>query len=154
MRQLSSRGLDFIKGWEALRLEAYLDQAGIPTIGYGTIRYPNGDRVKMGECCTSEEADEYLAWEAASMVLAVQKATKDLDVTQNMFDSLVSFVYNVGVGGFTGSTIRRELVAGRPVVADYFLRWNKIHDPVTGKLRVSNGLTNRRRAEWEFFSEV
>ena len=154
MLQLSSRGLDFIKQWESLRLHAYLDQAGFPTIGYGTIRYPNGNRVKMGETCTSEEADEYLAWECAATVIAIQKVTATIGATQNMFDALVAMCYNIGIGGFFGSTLRRELVAGRPVVEDYFLRWNKVHDPVSGKLVVSAGLTNRRKAEWTLFSAV
>jgi hypothetical protein len=39
------------------------------------------------------------------------------------------------------------------VIEDYFLRWNKVHDPKSGKLIVSQGLTNRRHSEWLFFSE-
>jgi lysozyme len=144
--------LDFIKQWESLRKKAYLDQAGIPTIGYGTTRLPSGVPVWMGLTCTPEEADEWLAWDCAKAVLAAQKAVTSRSVTQNQFDALVAFIYNIGVGGFGGSTLRRELVAGLPIVEDYFLRWNKVHDPISGKLVVSNGLTNRRRAEWAFFS--
>jgi len=151
---ISTRGLDFIKNWEKLRVKAYYDQAGIPTIGYGTICYPSGTRVQMGQTCTPEQAEEWLRWDCRSVEVALDRIVAlGYNLLQNQFDSLASFCYNVGVGGFRDSTLRRELLAGRPVVEDYFLRWNKIHDPKTGKLVVSQGLTNRRHAEWLVFSE-
>ena len=54
---------DLIKSWEGIRLKAYQDSAGIWTIGWGTIIYPNGHPVKMGETCTQAEADQWLEWE-------------------------------------------------------------------------------------------
>lgn len=151
---ISTRGIDFIKNWEKLRLNAYWDQAGIPTIGYGTICYPDGSRVQMGQTCTPAQAEEWLRWDCRNIELELDNlVASGLNPLQNQFDALASFCYNVGVGGFRESTLRRELVAGRPVIEDYFLRWNKVHDPRTGKLVVSRGLTNRRHAEWLFFSE-
>ncbi len=46
---ISQNCLDLIKKWEGFRANAYLDPVGIPTIGYGTIRYPNGQKVQMGD---------------------------------------------------------------------------------------------------------
>jgi GH24 family phage-related lysozyme (muramidase) len=43
---ISSNCLDLIKKFEGLELDAYLDPVGVPTIGYGTIRYPDGRKVK------------------------------------------------------------------------------------------------------------
>lgn len=149
---ISTRGLDFIKGWESLKLSAYYDQAGIPTIGYGTICYPDGQRVQMGQTCTEEQAESWLRWDCRSVEAELDRLP--VSVTQNQFDALASFCYNVGCGGFRDSTLRRMLVAGQPVIEDYFVRWNKVHDPKTGKLVVSNGLTRRRKAEFAFFSEV
>ena len=58
--QLSRKGLDAIKFFEGLELEAYEDSAGIPTIGYGTIRI-DGKPVKMGMKITAEQAEQYLS---------------------------------------------------------------------------------------------
>lgn len=149
---IGSRGLNLIKQFESLKLVAYYDQAGIPTIGWGTICYPNGQRVAMGEVCTAEQAESWLQWDLRSVEACLDSL--NFYITQNQFDALAIFVYNVGVGGFKESTLRRELVAGRPVVEDYFLRWNKVFDPKTGKLVVSAGLTRRRQAEFALFSEV
>ena len=58
--QISSKGLQLIKISEGLKLKAYLCPANVPTIGYGTIRYPNGEKVKLGDTCTPEQAETYL----------------------------------------------------------------------------------------------
>jgi lysozyme len=148
---ISNRGLDFIKQWESFRAAAYYDQAGIPTIGYGTICYPNGQRVQIGQVCTHASAAAWLRWDCRAVEAELNRLP--VSMTQNMFDALASFCYNVGVGGFRDSTLRRNLVAGQEVLEDYFVRWNKVHDPKTGKLIVSNGLTRRRKAEFAFFIE-
>jgi lysozyme len=149
---IGKRGMELIKEFESLRLVAYYDQAGIPTIGWGTICYPDGTRVTIGQSCNAEQAEAWLQWDLRNVEACLDIIPRTL--LQNQFDGLAAFVYNVGVGGFNGSTLRRELVAGRPVVEDYFLRWNKVHDPKSGKLVVSGGLTRRRKAEFALFSEV
>jgi lysozyme len=65
---------------------------------------------------------------------------------------LTSFAYNVGINAFKNSTLLKMLNAGdnKLMVADQFMIWNKITDK-TGKKVVSNGLTNRRKAERELF---
>lgn len=151
---ISERGINFIKGWESFRDRAYLDQAGIPTIGYGTIVYPDGQQVRLGDTCKEVDAAEWLRWDGLTVEVALDYVCEVVVLNQNQFDALASFCYNVGVGGFRDSTLRRMLLAGQPIVEDYFVRWNKVHDPKTGKLIVSNGLTRRRKAEFAFFSEV
>lgn len=149
---LSQRGLDFIKQFEGLLLNAYLCPAGVPTIGYGTTMI-DGERVQLGMTITLEQAEQYLADDCIGAEHVVDRLIRDekVQLTQNQFDALVSFVYNVGETGFGQSTLRRMLVAKSPILADYFLRWNKITDPRTGKLVVSQGLTNRRMAEYGLF---
>jgi lysozyme len=67
---------------------------------------------------------------------------------QHEFDALVSFVFNVGGGAYTRSTMKRLLEAGdKKGAGEQFLRWNKI-----GK-KVSRGLTLRRQRERLFFLE-
>lgn len=56
----SSVGLNLIKEFEGKRLWAYDDGVGVWTIGFGTIKYPNGVRVKKGDVCTEKQAEDYL----------------------------------------------------------------------------------------------
>lgn len=51
---------DFIKKEEGLRLKAYLDDAGVPTIGYGTIIFEDGRKVKLGDSISKEVAESLL----------------------------------------------------------------------------------------------
>jgi lysozyme len=148
---ISETGIQFIKSWESFRGNAYYDQAGIPTIGYGTIIYPDGQRVRIGDTIDEARATACLEWDCRT----VEAELNRLPITtlrQNQFDALASFCYNVGVGGFRDSTLRHKIVAQEPVVEDYFVRWNKVTDPRTGKLMVSEGLTRRRKAEFLLWS--
>ena len=54
--KISSKGVELIKSFEGLFLKAYLCPANVPTIGYGTIRYPDGSKVKLGDVCTEADA--------------------------------------------------------------------------------------------------
>ncbi len=58
--KISNKGIDLIKSFEGYYANAYLCPANVPTIGWGTIRYPNGQKVKMGDKCTIEQATTYL----------------------------------------------------------------------------------------------
>jgi len=99
--EISQICLDLIKKWEGFRANAYLDPVGIPTIGYGTIRYPNGQPVELGDIVTEAEAEDLLKLEADDFAeLVTKKVTVGLN--QNQFDALVSFCYNVGGGAFQG----------------------------------------------------
>jgi lysozyme len=149
--EFSQQGLDFLKRREALRLTSYKDSAGIWTIGYGTIRI-HGRPVTAGMTCTQEQAEEYLREDVADTVESVAKSLHGLPITQNQFDSLVSFTYNVGSGGFLTSTLLKMIRAGQPVVQDYFTRWSKVRDPRTKQLVVSRGLYARRVMEFRMFT--
>lgn len=139
--------LSLIKEFEGLRLEAYRDPVGIPTIGFGTIRYPNGNRVKMGDRITQGEAEAYLLDHIEDSVVPVLDSKIKVPVTSPQYNALVSFVYNVGSGAFSSSTLLRKLNAGAEAfeVASELLRWNK----ADGK--VLNGLVRRREAERKLF---
>jgi lysozyme len=71
-------------------------------------------------------------------------------LTQNQLDALVSFVFNIGIGAFKGSTLLRKLNAGDYASASIeILRWNKA--TVEGRRVVLVGLARRRVAERELF---
>lgn len=107
----SKKCLSLIRKWEGLYLDAYLDPVGIPTIGYGTIRYPNNKAVKLKDKITKEQAEEYLLFECETISNSLDSLIT-IDVNQNQFDALVSFTYNFGVGAFERSTLRKKLNKG------------------------------------------
>lgn len=142
MRSTSLLGLNLIKKWEGLRLSSYLCAAGVPTIGYGSTRYPNGKKVMLGEKLTGEkEATQLLLATLAPFEAAVNKHLPILNQCQ--FDALVAFSYNVGTGALIKSTLlkKAKVNPNDPSILDEFLKWNK----ASGK--VLTGLTNRRREE-------
>lgn len=134
----SPKALNYIRGLESLRLTAYLCPAGVPTIGYGHTR-----GVQLGQTIDRATAERYLAQDIASTEREVLRLTRGVTLTQGQFDALVSFVFNVGVGNFTSSTLRRYILSGRSntEIAAQFGRW-----VYSGKKKL-NGLVTRRA--WE-----
>lgn len=142
MRSTSLLGLNLIKKYEGLRLTAYLCPAGVPTIGYGSTRHPNGKKVLLGEKLTGEkEATQLLLATLSPFEDAVNKHLPNLNQCQ--FDALVCFSYNVGTGALVKSTLlkKAKINSADPSILDEFLKWNK----AGGK--VLTGLNNRRRDE-------
>lgn len=135
-RSIGARGLALIKAFEGLQLRAYLCPAGVWTIGYGST----GDHVAPGKVISETEAEALLRQDLHRFEAAVDKAAPG--ASQNRFDALVAFAFNVGVGAFLSSTLLRKHRAGDFAgAAAEFARWNK----AGGK--VLPGLTRRRAAE-------
>ncbi|SAL03172.1 lysozyme [Caballeronia fortuita] len=136
--------VDRIKATEELRLVGYLCPAGVPTDGWGHT----GPEVRVGRQITLATAqanfDGDLYRKAEQPILNSVK----VPLNQNQFDALVSLVFNIGAGNFASSTLLQKLnnrdYAG---AAGQFLVWNKVRDPHTKQLVVSNGLSARRAAE-------
>lgn len=142
---ISEAGLNLIKYWEQLRLQAYLDGGGVPTIGWGTTIYPNGIRVKMRDICTEDQASEYLLHDVAKTVAALD-ADITVTISQPMFDALVVFAYNVGTGAFDSSTMLKLINTSQFTLASQqFARWNKDNG------KVVPGLVKRRASEQKLF---
>lgn len=141
--RLDTKGYKLITGFEGLKLTPYLCSARIPTIGYGNTYYPNGKHVTLlDEKITQEQAFEMFKEVADRFALAVNRQLKK-PVTQNQFNSLVSFAYNVGTGNFASSTLLKKVNINPNdlSIKTEFLKWNK----AAGK--VINGLTIRRNQE-------
>lgn len=139
---LSADGFRRLQEREGCRLEAYLDVAGIPTIGYGTIRYPGGRKVQLGDTCTADQAAAWFRFDLGRFEVAVDALTVDT-VSRSQFDALVSFVYNLGEGAYRGSTLRQKVNAdpNDPAIRPEFMRWVK-----AGGVKVK-GLWVRRHDE-------
>ncbi len=139
---ISKTGLDLIKSFESLRLNAYLCPAGVLTIGYGHT----GKDVNTGNTITEERADELLAYDVSKFEKGVSGAVH-IDLTQNQFDALVSLAFNIGLSAFTRSTLLRKLNQGDlEGAALEFLRWNR----ASGKILI--GLVRRRDRERYIFN--
>ena len=137
---------ELIKSFEGFRAIAYICPAGVPTIGYGTTRI-NGSRVKEGMKITSDEAEVFLEQDLKVFEDAINHNVL-VEINQNQFDALVSFVYNVGIANFKKSTLLKKLNKGDyEEASNQLLRWTR----AGGK--VLNGLVRRREAEKELFLE-
>jgi lysozyme len=136
----SDEGVNLIKGFEGLRLQAYLCPAGVWTIGYGHTK-----GVRKGDVCTEEDAEQMLRDDLIGFERCVTENV-EVPLAQNQFDALVSFAFNVGCGAFKGSTLLRKLNAGDPSASDELLRWTK-----AGGVEV-DGLVARRHGEREIFN--
>ena len=142
---VSNKGVDLICEFEGEQLIAYDDGVGVWTIGFGTIKYPSGVRVKKGDTCTEAQAESYLKNDLVKFENAINKLVK-VPLNQNQFDAISSFTYNLGETNLSSSTLLKKLnVKDYSGAADQFLRWNK----AGGK--VMNGLTRRREAERNLF---
>ncbi|WP_044034749.1 lysozyme, partial [Microcystis aeruginosa] len=147
--KVSQNCIDLIKKWEGCKLTAYKCPAGVWTIGIGTTCYPDGRRVREGDKITDQQAEGFLVNECEEKAKAVDELV-NVDLHQNQFDALVSFAYNVGIGAFKESTLRRKLnEKDYEGAANEFKRWNKA--TVNGVQVVLDGLTNRRKDEEALF---
>ncbi|MGA2903727.1 MAG: lysozyme [Candidatus Korobacteraceae bacterium] len=137
----SNKGLALTQQFEGLRLTAYQDQVGKWTIGYGHT----GPDVQPGLTITQDQANALLVQDVASAVASVNRMVT-VPLTQNQFDALVDFVFNLGSGNLASSTLLRELNAGNSAAAAaQFVVW------VYAGGVVSQGLLKRRQAEQALF---
>lgn len=141
--KLDKKGLDLIAEFEGLSLKPYLCSAKVPTIGYGSTFYENGTKVKLTDAPITKQRAEQLLKNTADKFAEKVAVLIKKPVTQNQFNALVSFAFNVGVSALKISTLLK-LVNNNPNdenIAKEFLRWNKAGG------RVVQGLTNRRIKE-------
>ena len=137
----SQNGIDLIKHFEGCELTAYKCPAGVWTIGYGHIK-----GVSEGMTITQEQAEQMLLDELVEYENYINELVS-VDLSQNQFDALVSWVYNLGPSNLRSSTLLKVLNSGDyNGVSAQIMRWNK----AGGK--VLEGLTRRREAEARLFS--
>jgi|TARA_Y100000289_G_scaffold64752_1_gene77147 lysozyme len=137
----AQKGLELIKHFEGCELTAYKCPAGVWTIGYGHIK-----GVSEGMTITQEQAEQMLLDELVEYENYINELVS-VDLSQNQFDALVSWVYNLGPSNLRSSTLLKVLNSGDyNGVPAQIMRWNK----AGGK--VLEGLTRRREAEARLFS--
>ena len=132
----SIEGLALIKKFEGLELEAYKCAAGVWTIGYGHTK-----DVQEGDVWSESHADHMLEVELEEFEGYINNNVT-VALSQNQFDALVSWVYNLGPANLKASTMLKVLNSGDyEGVPAQIKRWNK----AGGK--VLEGLIRRREAE-------
>ena len=146
----SQNCIDLIKKFEGLFLKSYLCPAGVPTIGYGSTMWNDGKKVVLGQKITLEGAEILLMWELKNKANALHR----LNLNQNQFDALMSFIYNIGISAFLNSTLFKKALGNQNdiTIRDEFMRWNKAK--VNGKMIVLKGLNNRRIAESNLYFTI
>jgi len=150
----TSKAENLIKFYEEsniVKLLAYLDPVGIYTIGWGnTFNYTKNRAVQKGDTITKAEAQLFFDIHLQSIIAGLKKLLK-VNINENQFNALLSWVYNFNLETLAKSTLLKRLNAGenKELVANEFLKWNK--GRVNGKLVVLRGLVSRRRAEADLF---
>lgn len=138
----SQAGIDLIKRFEGFRAVAYVCPANVLTIGYGTTK-----NVSKGQVITESQAVDLLKRDLVEFEKTVNDSVK-VPLTQNQFDALVTFVYNIGSGAFKTSTLLKKLNNGEySAVPSELEKWNK------GGGKVLEGLVKRRKAEADLWSK-
>lgn len=139
--ETSQVGIDLISKFEGLYLKAYLCPAGVKTIGYGHTK-----GVNMTDVITKEQAINFLKEDlkVAEKCVSLQVHTA---INQNQFDSLVSFIFNLGAGNFAMSGLRKKVNTNPNdiTIKDEFVKW------VYAGKKILPGLVSRRKAEAELY---
>ena len=134
---------EVIKEFEGFESKPYLCPANIPTIGYGSTMYTNGERVTMDDPEITEEQAEAMLLDTIKGVEKQVKNVLEVKLPAHKLAALISFTYNVGIGNFANSTLLAWINSNPEFarIPEQFRRWNK------GGGRVLNGLVRRREAE-------
>ena len=144
MRSINEKGLAIIKESEGLSLLPYICPGGEISIGYG-----NRSHAAEFDIITEAQAEQFLQEDLEETYYHLAITTQHLVLTDNQWSALVSFVFNVGIGQFIQSTLKRKLQAG-----DYEGAANEFRKWVYAKSKKLPGLVKRREKERSLFLEV
>jgi lysozyme len=164
MKTVSEKGIALIKRFEGLRTTAYRDAVGVWTIGYGHTSQAGPPSVFQGQKITAQEAHDILVQDLKGVVRLIYAVTprEKLDaLPQDVFDVIVSFCFNVGVGTYRyGSRRGAEKKIGIGSVWSGVVQGSpkkiaaglKLYNRAGG--RVLPGLTKRRAVEAELVEQA
>lgn len=142
--KIDKKGIDLITKWEGLRLTPYLCSAKVPTIAYGSTYYENGTKVKMTDPpITKQRALELFKNTLSTYEKGVLSILNGKPITQNQFNALVSFAYNLGISALKSSTLMKKVLANPndKTIENEFNKW------VNAGGKKVQGLINRRKDE-------
>lgn len=148
-RKISNSGRQFISNWEGVRYVPYNDGYGKMTIGIGHLIKPG----ESFDSLTSKEVSDLFTKDIAIFEKAVNDSIK-VPLSQNQFDALVSFAFNVGAAWITGKHSQGQaeiikMINRRQPKMEIYAHWVKHFNRSSGQF--SQGLQNRREAEAKLF---
>lgn len=151
--KISARGIQLIKHWEGVRYRPYICSARLHTIGVGHVLYPDQGRLPLDQRDTyplkaednrvfsGAEVDGILGADLRRFEVGVAKLFP-MVLTQGQNDALVSFAFNLGLGGVQRSTLRQKVLRGEiEEAANEFLKFTR------GGGKILPGLVKRRQDE-------
>ena len=161
--KISDHGVGKLAQWENDILHVYKDSAGHETIGIGHLLTKselmsgyvkiNGVNVKWVNGLTEQQSFDLCDQDLDPAEYIVNKLV-NVPLTQNQFDALVIFAFNIGSAGFEESSALKSInLKAFDAVPDCMRRWNKITDRKTGAKVFCQGLANRREKEIALFLE-
>ena len=155
--KISARGIQLIKHWEGVRYRPYICSARLHTVGVGHVLYPNQGRLPLDQrdafplephdnrTFSSDEVNGILSTDLQRFEVGVARLFP-LVLTQGQNDALVSFAFNLGLGGVQRSTLRSKVLRGETQeAADEFLKFTR------GGGKILPGLVKRRNDERALF---
>lgn len=155
--KVSAKAIQMIKHHEGVRQKPYRCPAKLWTVGVGHVLYPRQGALKLEErdnvpleykddrTFSMEEVDDILRSDLERFERGVERYCP-VKLTQGQFDALVSFSFNLGLGGLQRSTLRQKVLRGDfEGAADEFLKYT-----IAGG-KVLKGLVNRRNDERALF---
>lgn len=105
-------GRNLIIRAEGFRSDAYLCSAGVPTIGYGSIRYQDRDPVRLGDTISRDDAEQLLTHYIATQIDPMIPRLITRPLTQPQYDAFASFLYNFGFEKCRGYTLTKVIADG------------------------------------------
>ena len=155
--KISARGIQLIKHWEGVRYRPYICSARLHTVGVGHVLYPNQGRLPLDQrdafpleqndnrTFSKDEVNGILSTDLIRFETGVARLFP-LVLTQGQNDALVSFAFNLGLGGVQRSTLRQKVLRKEmESAADEFLKFTR------GGGRILPGLVKRRNDERALF---
>ena len=154
--KVSDRCKEMIKHHEGVRFKPYRCPARLFTIGVGHVLYSDQGRLPLDQrdafqlktednrTFSKAEVDGLLASDLQRFEVGVARLFP-MVLTQNQNDALVSFAFNLGLGGLQRSTLRQKVLRGEVEAADEFLKF------VRGGGKILPGLVKRRNDERALF---
>lgn len=140
MRDKYTHSLRLIEHFEGFSPVMYRDAGGIPTIGYGRT---TGSMSK-----TDKDSELRFVYKECIVINGRLQSLVSPRMSDLQMAALISFVYNVGLGSFTRSTLRKKINSNDPAAKDELLRWAKVGSSVLP------GLVKRRVAEYSYFGDT
>ena len=155
--RVSEKALTCIRHHEGVRYKPYRCPAKLWTVGVGHVLYPDQGRLPLDQrdafplapednrTFSRAEVDGLLSFDLQRFEVGVARLFP-MVLTQNQNDALVSFAFNLGLGGLQRSTLRQKVLRGEiEEAANEFLKFTR------GGGKILPGLVKRRNDERALF---